>query len=330
MKLSIIINNFNYDKFLSEAIESVISQTDICFEFIIVDDGSTDNSRHIINQYKTDGIVILKQNGGQASAFNAGFSSASGEWIMFLDADDILNLDLVKEIKTIKNIDDYVKVHWYMDIIDGDSSSKNKVIPERIRPLLSGDLKKQLLSELDTNWPPTSGNIYKKEFLNKVLPIPEHEWKIAADAYLNNLAPLYGNIYKHHKPLSKYRIHGDNHWTRGYITAEVLLREIELFKKKNSLLENHLGINLNKAKSLNLLLVELNLLNFDASYILQMKSKRKQVLTLFLLVFKSSLLTLKAKVFYILWLSICLITPQALISKLSKVIKSVIAKVNYF
>ncbi len=84
---SIIVNNYNYGRFLAEAIESALSQTYANTEVIVVDDGSTDNSRDIIASYKDQIIPVLKENGGQASAFNAGFQASSGEVIFFLDAD---------------------------------------------------------------------------------------------------------------------------------------------------------------------------------------------------------------------------------------------------
>ena len=74
--VSILINNYNYGYFLGAAIESALSQTYQNIEIIVVDDGSTDNSREIIAHYGNHIIPILKENGGQASAFNAGFAAS--------------------------------------------------------------------------------------------------------------------------------------------------------------------------------------------------------------------------------------------------------------
>ena len=70
--VSVIVDNYNYERFLSQAIESVLNQTYQNFEIIVVDDGSTDNSVQIIDSYeKKDSRIrpVLKQNGGQMSAF---------------------------------------------------------------------------------------------------------------------------------------------------------------------------------------------------------------------------------------------------------------------
>lgn len=88
--VSIIINNYNYSQFLGEAIDSALSQTYPNTEVIVVDDGSTDNSQHLIASYATQILPLLKNNGGQASALNAGFRISRGEIIIFLDADDYL------------------------------------------------------------------------------------------------------------------------------------------------------------------------------------------------------------------------------------------------
>ncbi len=76
---SILINNYNYGRFLHEAIDSALSQTYPHTEVIVVDDGSTDNSREIIASYEDQIIPVLKENGGQASALNAGFAASRGE-----------------------------------------------------------------------------------------------------------------------------------------------------------------------------------------------------------------------------------------------------------
>jgi glycosyltransferase involved in cell wall biosynthesis len=95
---SILINNYNYARFLDEAIGSALGQTYPSKEIIVVDDGSTDNSREIISRYGDRIIPILKENGGQASAFNAGVARCQGDILCFLDSDDFFHPDKLERV----------------------------------------------------------------------------------------------------------------------------------------------------------------------------------------------------------------------------------------
>src|ERR1700730_13631683 len=97
-KVSIIINNYNYAEYLPSCIESAIAQTYRNTEVIVSDDGSTDNSRAIIESYGSSVIATFKLNGGQASALNAGYKMSSGDLVIFLDADDMLSPSCVSEV----------------------------------------------------------------------------------------------------------------------------------------------------------------------------------------------------------------------------------------
>jgi len=88
--VSIVIDNYNYRQYLGEAINSALDQTYRAVEVIVVDDGSTDQSREVICDYGDRVISIFKDNGGQASAMNIGFARSHGDFVIFLDADDML------------------------------------------------------------------------------------------------------------------------------------------------------------------------------------------------------------------------------------------------
>lgn len=103
--VSILINNYNYGRFLPNAIDSALKQTYPNIEVVVVDDGSTDNSREVINSYIDQIIPVFKNNGGQASAINAGFAASKGEIICFLDADDIFLPDKVSEVVNMFQLD---------------------------------------------------------------------------------------------------------------------------------------------------------------------------------------------------------------------------------
>ena len=84
---SIIIDNYNYGRFIDETINSALNQDCENIEVIVVDDGSTDDSRDVIESFGDKIIPVYKPNGGQASALNAGFNKSKGDVIFFLDSD---------------------------------------------------------------------------------------------------------------------------------------------------------------------------------------------------------------------------------------------------
>lgn len=106
-KISIIVPVYNAEVSLDRCICSVLDQTCPSFELILVDDGSTDGSPEICDRYAAEDsrvVVIHKVNGGVSSARNAGIEVAAGEYLMFLDADDVLSLDAL-ELMSCKEAD---------------------------------------------------------------------------------------------------------------------------------------------------------------------------------------------------------------------------------
>ncbi len=102
LKLSIITPNYNYATFIGETIESVINQDYEPFEYIIVDDGSTDNSVEVINEYiekyPSKIILIQQENRGQSAAINVGLHKATGDIIGWINSDDTFCKNTFSEI----------------------------------------------------------------------------------------------------------------------------------------------------------------------------------------------------------------------------------------
>lgn len=86
---------YNYAEYMAEAIESVLAQSVPVHEIIVVNDGSTDNTSEVAKRYPVR--LIEKENGGLASARNAGIREATGDYILSFDCDDILRPDAIKE-----------------------------------------------------------------------------------------------------------------------------------------------------------------------------------------------------------------------------------------
>ena len=100
-KISIIVPVYNVEKYIFECVDSLINQTYKNLEIILVDDSSPDNCPQICDEYaqKDDRIkVIHKPNGGLSDARNAGIESATGEYLMFVDSDDYIALDMIEQL----------------------------------------------------------------------------------------------------------------------------------------------------------------------------------------------------------------------------------------
>ena len=214
MQASIVVNNYNYGRFLGEAIDSALSQTYSQTEVIVVDDGSTDNSREVIARYGSRVVAVLKENGGQASAFNAGLKASRGEVIVFLDSDDTLLPTAIEKAVEAFERPEVVKAHWQLWRVDEYGRKTGGLVPEQ--SLAEGDLREVLVRYGPDccggppNSPPTSGNAWSRRFLEMVLPIPEAEYKSGADQYLFVLAPVFGELRSVQEPLGCYRVHGSN------------------------------------------------------------------------------------------------------------------------
>src|SRR5262249_3765636 len=126
---SIIVNNYNYGPFLRHSIDSALAQTYPNKEVIVVDDGSTDEPRENIASYGKQIIAVVKDNGGQASAFNAGFAVSRGESVLFLDSDDLLLPSTLEKTVPLLEDSDVVKVHWPLWVIDHHGDRRGEVFP---------------------------------------------------------------------------------------------------------------------------------------------------------------------------------------------------------
>ena len=123
--ISVIIPVYNVNKYLNKCIGSIVNQTYKNLEIILVDDGSTDNSGEICDEWKQKDSrikVIHKKNGGQASARNCGIDISKGKYIMFLDADDYIDQNYLLTLVSVaeKHMCDVVCSGQYKVKEDGE------------------------------------------------------------------------------------------------------------------------------------------------------------------------------------------------------------------
>src|ERR1700679_1988111 len=115
---TIVIVNFNYAEFVAAAIDSALEQSYDALEVIVVDDGSTDGSREVISSYGDRIRSLFQENGGQGAAYNAGWREARGEFVLFLDSDDVLAKDTIAKVVAAFQGSDAVKAQFYLRQVD--------------------------------------------------------------------------------------------------------------------------------------------------------------------------------------------------------------------
>lgn len=210
--VSIIIDNYNYALYLKAAIDSALNQTHTHIEVIVVDDGSTDESLEIIQSYGSKIIPVIKENGGQASAFNAGFAASRGDVICFLDSDDTFLPEKVSEVVNI--LEENRDISWCFHALKLLNVNRNKFIKNAHEPRsykwdCSAQIKNLKLPFIPTA---TSGLCFKRHLLELILPMPE-AIKITSDNYLKFTVLALSKGFFLNKHLSIQKIHGANAYT---------------------------------------------------------------------------------------------------------------------
>jgi len=212
--VSVIIDNFNYARFICAAIDSALAQTYAPIEVIVVDDGSTDNSRDVISSYGSRVSAVFKSNGGHASAFNAGFRASRGSIVIFLDADDALLPSAVEEVVRAWH-PGTAKAQFVLAHVDADGHALGAIVPFLPGQMLDGDIRASILDAGGYVGVPTSGNAFARTVLDRLLPLSESQWRQAADTSLEIIAPFLGDVISLRKTLGCYRVHEANHGMLG-------------------------------------------------------------------------------------------------------------------
>ena len=194
---SIIIACFNAEKFINRCLDSVLAQTYKNFEIICIDDGSTDNTPHILNKYNNISPqikIISQKNQGAGNARNNGLSIAKGKFLFFLDADDFIDKSLLqKSYNKLNNSKlDFIVFgskgcnHSNGKEICLDWSINKKFIPS-IKPFNIDDVKNNKFRVF--NWW-VWDKIYRSEFIKKY-QVKFTEYFRAEDLYFGMLAYIF-------------------------------------------------------------------------------------------------------------------------------------------
>lgn len=210
MKLSVIIANFNYRDFVGSAISSALAVDWPDKEVIVVDDGSTDDSRSVIGGFRGSVAAYFRPKSHQLGAHIFGFEQSTGDVIIFLDADDLLEPDVMLEVAKVWR-PGVSKVQYRMNLIDAAGAQLGTALPQFPLRDDTEKLRRTFLRTMAYTTPPGSGNAYSRDFVRNAFAmapetIPE------SDAILLTLAPMMGDIVTIRRPLGRIRIHATNTW----------------------------------------------------------------------------------------------------------------------
>jgi glycosyltransferase involved in cell wall biosynthesis len=199
---SVIIANHDYERWVGAAIASVLAQSWDAVECIVVDDGSTDGSRTVIESF--DGIrSVFGPNRGQCRAVATGLALATGDVVMILDADDLLEPDACASVAAVWR-PDLVAVNFRLAVLDDDRPT-GETMPRA--PFRSDDPLAHFLTTGGFVTAPTSGNAFARTFVEEVFAVGEGLDGNAVDYWLCLSAALTGPTIAIDRPLGRYRLH---------------------------------------------------------------------------------------------------------------------------
>jgi hypothetical protein len=220
MLVSVLIANHNYARYLPIAIDSALGQTHEDIEVIVVDDGSTDESREVIWSYGDRVVPIFQEQGGQVSALNAGFERSRGQLICLLDADDaFLPRKIERVVAAWRARPEALLIHHQAQVIDADGRRAHAPFPRRVP---DGDLRTRVVRS--GGWfphAPSGALSFPRSYAERLFPVPTghqevhtalgvHTVALEVDTYLAGPAALLAPVAGIQEALMLRRSHGAN------------------------------------------------------------------------------------------------------------------------
>lgn len=212
---SCLVNNYNYGRYICEAVDSALDQSLPFDEIIIVDDGSTDNSLDVLRKRygkRSDVRIVSQEQSGQLSCIQRAVDMASGDIVLLLDSDDCQCPDLHASVQSA------FRSHPRIDFVSVDH--------EKFGPCAKGGHRKKTTRDLGVSalasiffrhWvgAPTSCLAMRSSLLDSILPYPHEScWTTRADDVLVLASSIVG-AQKYHlgEQLVRYRVHDKNHFS---------------------------------------------------------------------------------------------------------------------
>ena len=217
VKINIIVPLYNAEKHLKQTLESLVNQTIDSFELIIVNDGSSDSSQQIIDEYKSKYPNLIrsfvKENGGIADARNYGLSRVNSEYFGFVDSDDIVEPKMFELLykSAIENQSDVVFSNFYWtypdyekESKDGPFSNNKDILISMFATLWNKIYRTDFIQEIDIHFP-TGYRYEDASFLYKLSPYIK-KWSFVDEAFVHYRQTV-GSITHNHNDRVKDMIH---------------------------------------------------------------------------------------------------------------------------
>lgn len=322
--VSIVISNHNYAEYVGAAIESALGQRGAPVEVIVVDNGSTDGSRELLAGLADRARLIFQADRGQVGAFNQGFAAATGDVVMFLDADDLLRPDIAAVVlEAFERRPETGRAVFRLELVDDRGASLHRSMPRAGSALPNGDVRAGALSHPDDlAWPPTSGNAFSARVLEQILPLPESADRTGADMYLHALTPLFAPVLALDRIGGSYRLHGRNAHLRPEVDLERsrwVLGTAKITHAAISEVARSLGYEVPRPCSVTLLAHRLlSLRSRDGGHPMPGDTRRAVVRDALAAVRSRADLTMGRRGRYIAWFALTALAPRALLPRLAE------------
>lgn len=270
--VSIVVPVYNIEQYIERCVESLLNQTYAAIEIILVDDGAKDKSGEICDRYRDIDervVVIHKMNGGLSSARNAGMQAATGEYLLFVDGDDWLDLDYLEiSMRQFEQNDIDVLLTPYIREY-GDKSLPNALfdtapilfssteVREKLHRRFFGLYRAELheaskIDDLSTAW----GKIYKMsvckkvEFVDTSIIGTEDAWyNINVFRYVDSAMYIEDTYYHYNKENQNSLVNAYNTllfpgWKKLYTYMSDFITDNRLDRSYNEALNNRIVVNL--------------------------------------------------------------------------------------
>lgn len=216
-QVTVLIDTYNHERFIEEAIVSVFEQDFPAAEteILVVDDGSTDRTPEIVQKFAPRVRLIRKTNGGQASAFNAGIPEAQGEIIAFLDGDDWWARNKLTVVMQAMNHDPSLGIVGNgIVMVQLDGTMQSEVLRENFH-FQANTIEGASLFRLRKSFLGTSRMTIRTDLLRRIGPVPE-VLRIEADEYLFTLAAVLMPAQVLPDAVTYYRFHDANEFQMSF------------------------------------------------------------------------------------------------------------------